>query len=243
MIIRTAGAQRLFIRQPDHAQLSRRVMESCQPLAANPRRPRILRAIAGHYNGCIEPDAAPMVDPASGAPFDFVTAPAAVRHAVWPRGVAGLAGDPWAAALVAQHAVAVYDRFHGDPAWAPFFRRMEHLRDEMVRASGESPADLAVDYPFVRLGDMISLVFCTGWPDQLRFGVWSVIGSGAHVTVSPDPFDGAAIRLDVEARVLRQGPYGSDDELRAEFAQAPVIVLEGTVSGGGGPSAPTFAAT
>ena len=231
MIIRTAGDQRLFIRQPDHAQLSRRVMEFCRPLAASPRRVRILRAIAEHDNGWTEPDAAPSVDPATGAPLDFVTAPAAVRHAVWPRGVQRLADDPWAAALVAQHAIAVYDRFHSDPAWTGFFRRMESLRDEMARASGESPAELATDYPFVRLGDMISLAFCTGWTDELRFGAWSVVGAGAHVTVTPDPFDGAAIPMQIAARTMRQGRYDTDEQLRAEFAQAPLIVLEGTVSG------------
>lgn len=231
MIIRTSGDQRLFIRQPDHAHLSRRVMEACRPLDTNPRRLRILQAIGEHDNGWTEPDAAPIVDPASGTPFDFVTAPLSVRHGVWPRGVDRLAGDPWAAALVAQHAIAVYDRFRNDPAWAEFFSRMESLRDELVRESGESPEILADDYPFVRLGDMISLVFCTGWTDELRFGVWSVTGSGAHVTVSPDPFDGVTIRMEIEARALRLGRYETDDELRAEFAQAPLIVLEGSVGG------------
>jgi hypothetical protein len=231
MIIRAFGDRRLFIRQPDHAQLSRRVMDACQRLAGNPRRPQILHAIAEHDNGWIEPDASPMVDPASGLPFDFVSAPATLRHQVWPRGVARLADDPWAAALVAQHAVAVYDRFRGDAAWTAFFSAMERLRDDRVRSSGHTPADLACDYPFVRLGDMISLAFCTGWSDTLRFGEWSVNGSGAHVWVSPDPFDGAVLPMIIEAKALAQHRYASDAALQEEFARAPVVVLEGTVSG------------
>jgi hypothetical protein len=231
MIIRAEGEQRLFIRQPDHAQLSRRVMEFCRPLAANPRRTAILHAIGEHDNGWAELDAEPIVDPASGTPFDFVSAPAAVRQGVWPRAVRRLADDPWAAALVAQHAIAVYDRFRNDAAWSAFFSGMESLRDEMVRSSGRAPADLDADYPFVRLGDIISLAFCTGWAEPLRYGEWTVTRSGRNVTVSPDPFEGAVIPMNVDARVLRGGRYESDDDLRREFARAQVIVLEGTVSG------------
>jgi hypothetical protein len=231
MIIRAAGEQRFFIRQPDHARLSRQVMESCRPLDSHPRRAQLLHAIKEHDSGWAEPDASPTVDPVSGTPFDFVSAPAAVRQEVWPRAVHRLAHEPWAAALVAQHAIAVYDRFHADPAWASFFTRMRSLRDEMVRSSGHSPADVVADYPFVRLGDMISLAFCTGWSDPLRFGGWSVVGAGGQVFVSPDPFDGAVLSIGVEARALGQRRYASDAELQAELACAHVVVLDGTVSG------------
>ena len=92
-----------------------------------------------------------------------------MRHGVWPRAIARLADDPWAAALVAQHAITVYDRFRSEAEWTPFFADMEAARDAMVRASGMPLDDLAADYPFVRLGDLISLVFCTGWTDAQRF--------------------------------------------------------------------------
>ena len=114
-------------------------MEHCVPLATRPRRDAILHAIAEHDNGWAEEDAAPRVNPATGQVFDFVTAPASVRQIVWPRGVARLAGDPWAAALVAQHAITVYDRFRPESEWAPFFAEMEAARDEMLRASGLPP--------------------------------------------------------------------------------------------------------
>src|SRR3712207_6208701 len=110
MIVREQADRLLLITQPDHAHLSRRVMERCVVLRDRPRRTSILLAIGEHDNGWAEPDAAPQVDPATGSVHDFVTAPLAVRHSVWPRGVARLANDPWAAALVAQHAITVYDR-------------------------------------------------------------------------------------------------------------------------------------
>ena len=71
-------------------------MEHCVPLASRPRRDAILHAIAEHDNGWAEGDAAPSVNPATGQIFDFISAPIAVRQGVWPRGVARLAGDPWA---------------------------------------------------------------------------------------------------------------------------------------------------
>ena len=220
-----------FITQPDHARLSRTVMEACRPLATNPRRAPILHAIGEHDNGWAEADAAPLVDPATGNPFDFVSAPLTVRHGVWPRGVQRLAHDPWAAALVAQHAITVYDRYASDPQWMPFFARMATLRDEMLRSSSEDPAALAGDYAFVRLGDLISLAFCTGWTDVLRFADWTVMRSGTHINVSPNAFDDAVIAIEVQARELPRGPYRDNAELQSAFGRAKVVVLQGTVSG------------
>lgn len=111
-------------------------MAHCVPLADRPRRAAILHAIAEHDNGWTEEDAAPTVNPETGQVVDFVGAPLSVRHAVWPRGVARLRDRPWAAALVAQHAITVYDRFRAEAAWTTFFSEMETARDEMRRASG-----------------------------------------------------------------------------------------------------------
>jgi hypothetical protein len=231
VIVRHAGSRLLLITQPDHAQLSRGLMDWCAALRTHPRRAPILHAIGEHDNGWTEPDAAPTVDPGTGRPFDFVSAPAPVRQAVWPRGVGRLASDPWAAALVAQHAITVYDRYRGDAAWATFFADMERLRDRMVGNSGGSPGDLAADYVFVRLGDLLSLAFCTGWSETLRMGGWSVACSGTHVRVSPDPFAGAVVPIEIAARDLPAGPYRDDGGLRAEFARAPLTVLRGDAAG------------
>ena len=231
MIIRNAGEHLQFITQPDHAQLARRMMESCTALATNPRRPQILHAIGEHDNGWAEPDAAPMVDPATGDPLDFVSAPVAVRQEVWPRAAQRLSNAPWAAGLVAQHAITVYERYRSDAAWTSFFARMEGIRDEMVRASGAPPDILAHDYGFVRLGDLLSLAFCTGWTDELRFGHWRVIASGTDVRVSPDPFGGAVVAIAVRARAVHRGPYRTDAELHAELARVRPTVLQGTAAG------------
>lgn len=231
MIVRLIGDGVQLIAQPDHAQLARTIMEGCVPLQSRPRRDAILHAIAEHDNGWAEEDAAPTVNPATGQVADFISIALSARHAVWPRGIGRLADDPWAAALVAQHALTVYDRFRSDSAWRPFFAEMEETRDTWLRASSRPLEDLAGDYRFVRLADLISLAFCTGSTDAQMFGEWTVQLSGTRVTVTPDVLGGATIPVAITARVIRQQSFRSDAELRDALRVAASTTLRGEVAG------------
>ncbi|MCA1585188.1 MAG: DUF3891 family protein [Acidobacteria bacterium] len=234
MIVRPVRDAVQLITQPDHAHLARALMEHCVPLATSRRRATILHAIGEHDNGWAEDDAAPIVNPETGGVADFVTVPLSRRHAVWPRGVARLAADPWAAALVAQHALTVYDRFRPEAEWTSFFADMEAARGQMLGASGLSLDDLLADYPYVRLADLISLTFCTGWTDEQRFGVWTVHLSGARVIVTPDAFGGATIPFEIEAREIGRQRFRSDAELRHALGEATTTTLRGEVTARGG---------
>jgi hypothetical protein len=205
-------------------------MRHSAALADHPRRASILLAVAEHDNGWNEPDAAPSINPASGVPFDFISAPSAVRQGVWPRGVARLANDPWAAALVAQHAIVIFNRYRGDPAWAQFFTEMESLRREMVQASELPLPELLADYWFLGLGDLISLTFCNGWTDVQTFDPWSVRLTGSQVSVWPTLFEGAAIPIAIQMREIRRRVFRSDAELRDELATAPFASIQGVVT-------------
>ena len=231
MIVRIVDGVIQLITQPDHAHLARRIMEHCVPLSARPRRATILHAIGEHDNGWAEDDAAPAVDPENGNVVDFVSAPLRVRHGVWPRAVARLADDPWAAALVAQHAITVYDRYRAHVEWTSFFSEMEVARDTMLRASGLPIDDLAADYPFVRLGDLISLTFCVGWTEEQRFGDWTVHADGTRIVVTPDAFGGAVIPFEIRALEIRGGPFRSDADLRSALGEARVATLRGEIAG------------
>ena len=231
MIVRLVEDALYLITQPDHARLAGTIMGHCVALASRPRRDAILHAIAEHDNGWAEEDAAPTVNPTTGDVVDFVNAPLDVRHGVWSRGVSRLAGDPWAAALVAQHAITVYDRFRSDAAWTPFFARMAGARDAMVRASGLPLDDLAADYAFVRLGDLISLTFCTGLTEAQGFGEWTVELFGTRVVITPDPFDGADIPIQLTATVIAARRFDSDAELREAVSQGRTASVRGTVGG------------
>jgi Protein of unknown function (DUF3891) len=229
VIVRLIDEDVHLITQPDHARLARTIMEHCVPLVSRARRDAILHAIAEHDNGWTEEDAAPTVDPATGDIVDFVNAPLSVRHAVWPRGISRLAADPWAAALVAQHAITVYDRFRSDANWTSFFARMEAMRDAMVRESGVPLDDLAADYAFVRLGDLISLTFCTGSTNEQGFGEWIVHPSGTRVVITPDPFPASEIPIHITATVLPARRFRSDAELREALSHARATTLHGVV--------------
>jgi Protein of unknown function (DUF3891) len=234
VIVRPAHESVQLITQPDHAQLARMIMEHCVALAARPRRDAILHAIAEHDNGWTEEDAAPTVNPVTGRVTDFVSAALHVRHSVWPRAIARLADDPWAAALVAQHAIAVYDRFRPEAEWQPFFTEMESARSEMLLASGLPLEDLAADYPFVRLADLISLTFCVGWTDEQRFGDWTIQLSGTRVVVTPDAFGGVTIPIQITSTVIRDQPFRSDAALCEALSVAATTTLLGEVAGGPG---------
>jgi hypothetical protein len=231
VIVRTAEHGVQLITQPDHAHLARSIMEHCAALRNHPRRADVLLAIGEHDNGWADEDASPSVDPKSGAVIDFVNASLWVRHTVWPRGVARLADRPFAAALVAQHAITVYDRFRSEQEWHSFFAGMEKERERMLRASGCDAADLTGHYPFVRLGDLISLTFCARWTEEQRFGEWRVGLSGQKVSVTPDPFGGSVIPIAVEMREIRRTVFHSDADLRAAWTAAGTTLLRGEVSG------------
>ena len=177
-------------------------MEHCVELAARPRRDAILYAIAEHDNGWTEEDAAPTVNPETGHVVDFVGAPLSVRHAVWSRSVRRLRDRRWAAALVAQHAITVYDRFRSEAGWTPFFVEMETARGEILRAGG-LPLEILLPTMCCAARRSDSLTFCTGWADEQRVGDWTVQLSSTQVVVTPDPFGGATIPMRFEIRNRR----------------------------------------
>jgi hypothetical protein len=231
MIVRPVHDVVHLITQPDHAHLARSIMEHCVPLAARERRAAILHAIDEHDSGWAEADAAPMVDPTTGAVVDFVRAPLSLRQAGAPRAIATLANDAWAAALVAQHGLTVYSRFRTEPEWTSFFSVMEAARAAALRTTGLALDELTADYAFVRLGDLISLSFCTGWTHEERFGEWSVQLSGSRVVVTPAAFGGATIPIEIKAREIRNHPFRSDADLSDAMTAANTTTLRGSVAG------------
>ncbi len=226
MIVRPAPSGCVLITQPDHAQLARRIMEHCVSLVENPRREAILRAIGDHDDGWAATDAEPAVDPATGGVVDFINAPMSVRQSVWPRTIAGLADQPYSAALVANHAMCAYDRLREDPDWAAFFATIDASRRDMLQASGFSMAQLLEDYAFVRLGDLISLAFCTGSTAAQPFRDWTVTLVGPRVVVTPGIFGGAPVPFELMVRAVRP-PFASNAELRAALARSTTATIQG----------------
>jgi hypothetical protein len=234
MIIRREAASLLFITQPDHARLAADLLDHWKGFADHPRRAALLLAAREHDNGWRELDEELVFDPAEGRAFDFITAPDRIKHAVWPRGVDRLAdASPYAAALVAQHAVFVYDSHRDEPSWSPFFTDMRARRDDLCGRAGYRPAELDADYPFLAIVDLLSLTFCNGWrEDRERFATRTHCDDQGLV-ISPSPFEADAVPLRVRARRLTDRRYASAADLRAAFEDAPLQIIEGQIRGAG----------
>jgi len=208
-------------------------------LLQSPRLPSILLAVEEHDNGWREVDTAPLVDASTGRVLDFIGAPDETRRAVWPRGADRLAATPYAAAIVAQHALHIYRRYRDNPGWAPFFAEMETRRDrQLERLSSEKHAatleDLLREYFFLRIGDLISLVFCNGWTgeqlDDSGSG-YAIHLDGPRLAITPDPFEGREVPLEVTARELPNRTFQSAAEASDAWSNAPQVLVQGVASG------------
>jgi hypothetical protein len=236
MIVRPNGSSRLLITQSDHAALAARIMRSWRAdgFPQSARQTSILQAIEQHDNGWREVDASPLLDSATGSVLDFITAPDEIRRSVWPRGVERLAATPYAAALVAQHALHIYRRYRPDSGWTPFFREMESARDRHLREIGTLD-DLLQDYFFVRVGDLASLTFCNGWTEVQTDDSGSGYGirlDGSRLAITPDPFEGEEVLIEVTAREIPDRRFLSAAEASEMFRAAPEVVLTGVATGG-----------
>jgi hypothetical protein len=235
VIIRaTPGGGLLLVKQVDHAALAWRILEAWRRdgFPNSPRREVILLAARRHDDGWIEDDEAPIVDKASGDVLDYVHAPDDTRRAIWPRGVAALQESPYAAALVARHALHIFERYRPDPAWRDFFDRMERLRDNRLRdAVPRTAGELETDYFFVRMADLLSLQFCDDWHEPQTLGEYESRVDGQRLTIDPDPFEGQSVPLSVPARLLPACRFSSRREAAAAFAAAAEVTLAGVASG------------
>jgi len=235
MIVRRADSTALLITQPDHAALAARIMRrwTDHALAHSSRRDEIIHAVEHHDDGWLEVDRAPIIDETTGELLDFITSPVAVRRGIWPRGVALLATTPYAAALVAQHAVHIYRRYRDDHAWATFFGEMESLRAHHLREAAPATLEMLLsDYRWLRTGDILSLAFCNAWSDVQH----DERGGSAHLTddrlvLTPDPFGGAEVALAVPAREMSAAPFASAAAATVAYARAPATILSGIAAG------------
>jgi hypothetical protein len=233
VIIRQATDRLLLISQADHAALAGRIMRAWRlgGLPDHPRRETILTATDHHDDGWLEEDAATHVSD-GGEPLDFIAVPPSVKQRIWPRAAGRWASQsPAVAALIAEHALTVHAPLAEDPAWRRFFQTMTRTRDELLASAGSNRTELDEDYPFVRTGDQLSLIFCNGWTAPLSGLGYKAILSGITLQITPDPFAGARIPLDITARSLPAMSYASAADLRAALATAPVVRLTGEAAG------------
>jgi hypothetical protein len=233
VIVRTDLSPPLFITQPDHAVVAATIMRGWKGggLPESPRYAAIMLSVQAHDNGWQEVDAEPCLDPATGQVLDFVHVPEDVRHAVWTRGVARLTGEPYAAALVAQHALHIYRRMRQQPGWRQFFVDLSAARHQHLSAAHETIETLQREYAFLRLADLASLTFCgidTGGQAQ-EMG-YEVRLEGSRLVIAPDPFEGASFDIEIAGRELPSS-FASLADARAAWQSAPRRTISGVATG------------
>ena len=234
MIIRRLPSFHQLMTQPAHAALAERIMQSWQAdgFLESPRRASILRAIAQHDDGWAEADDALIVDETTGRLLDFIEVPDAVKQDTSLRGIERVP-DPYAGALMAQHRLHVYRRFAEAPEWRGFFAEVTARRDSYMEAAADvSLESLRRDYRLVRAGDLASLAFCNNWPEvaagECGYGMRR---DGAALVVTPDPFGGRSLEIEIEAREIPAQRFASAAAARQVVQSAPVVRLQGLVRG------------
>lgn len=239
MIVAPAGGGRwLVITQNDHAHFASELLALWRTdgLPDHPRRRQLLFAAREHDNGWAETDSAPMCDPTSGRPLDFMAVSQGTRQDLWRRGTERYAErDPYAALLIVRHAIHLHRSQLQVPEWSEIFARWHELEAELLERVDVAETALMRDYRWIELTDLLSLAACNGWARELEgHGIRAVMrdfdvppdgdspdGHAASGTLLIDPFPLAgATSFQVACRLIPDRRYSGDADLGTELAIA-----------------------
>lgn len=220
MIVYDEGPRLLLVTQPDHAHFSGALLSlwTADSLPDHPRRGDLLFAAREHDNGWRETDAAPRWDAERGRPHDFLTLPAAERSEVWQRGTARFAGSrPYASLLITRHARQLLG--HRGAEYGDLLDFLAELERGLREETGVPEPEIAADYRFLDLADLVSLAACNRWAEPFeRHGVRGWHRDG---TVHLDPFPLAGpTGFGIPCRRIPHRAYGGDADLGGELAGA-----------------------
>ena len=96
------------------------------------------------------------------------------------------------------------------------------------RAGGDHKA-LVRDYVYLRLGDLLSLAFCTRATTPDTLGPWTITLDGARLHVAPNPFL-LDVPFAIAACEIPDVPYQTDEALGAAILAGRSRALEGVVA-------------
>jgi hypothetical protein len=222
VIVVDLGSELRFVTQPDHAHFAGELLGlwRADGLPGHPRRAELLFAGREHDNGWREADAAPRWNAAAGRPHDFLSIPREDRADIWERGTARFAGShPYAALLITRHAQALHRDRAGDPTWEDLLEYLDELERGLRDETGAAPAEVAADYRFLDLADLVSLAALNGAPE--RFARHGVAGRREGDTVHLEPFPLAGTTaFEVPCRRIPNRPYAGDADLGGELVAA-----------------------
>lgn len=211
-----------LVTQNDHAHFSAQLLSLwvTDGLPEHPRRRELIFAAREHDNGWRETDSAPLHDPATGRPHDFMTLGGEERRRIWNRGPKRYAErEPYAALLVTRHARALHDDRRGEADWSEAFAEWRRLEEELLEAAGASEAEVAADYRWIDLTDLLSLAVCARWTNPGQRHGFRMELRGGQLTLDPFPLAGATT-FRIRCREIPDRRYVSDTDLGVELAAA-----------------------
>jgi len=224
MIVVPEGATLRLVTQPDHAHLAGELLSlwRADGLPEHPRRADLLFAAREHDNGWREADAAPRWDAGRGLPHDFLTLPRRDRIEIWERGPCRFAAErPYAALLIARHALNLFRERRGEEDWDGLLDFLEDFAEGLLAETGAGREELEADYPLIDLADLISLTACTGRSEPAgRHGMRiEPMPAAGELRLEPFPLAGATT-FRVPCRCIPRREYRSDADLGGELATA-----------------------
>ena len=220
MILNAQDESLRLVTQNDHAHLSAEILSLwvSDGLPEHPRRRELLFAAREHDNGWRETDSAPFHDPSTGRPHDFITLDREERWRIWRRGPERyVEREPYAALLITRHALTLHGDHRGDPEWSEVFAAWRRLEEELMETTGTGEEQLAADYRWIDLADLISLALCAGWTRSLERHGFRMEIRGSELAIDPFPLAGATT-FRVPCREIPDRRYTSDSDLAMELA-------------------------
>lgn len=191
MILQKQDGQLMFIRQTDHALLAgffarhwgNDIFPRAEPFES------FCLAVAEHDNGWSDWELVPELDPATHAPYTFMSLPTPLHMELYHRGIERLVkADHYAGLLASLHCAGLYDRAHATmPGYSAKYVKsnevhlvndfVQRLRLQQLRLKVDLRADPAkkalVDDEAIKLNgmrlhalDRLSLYFCLGTADD-----------------------------------------------------------------------------
>jgi hypothetical protein len=247
VIVREEDGGWTLVRQMDHAAHCAKLARAWRagPYGEASVGPALEYAAGYHDLGWTEIDKQPEID-ADGRPRNF-TRIDEVRHTEFYSGAVRTIAktDPYAAYLVSLHASGLYSRRY---AWAglkpvdwtsigahgrALLTGEQRFRTELFNSATPEQLEFEAtwrNYMLLETFDFLSLLTCFGVDSQgcgpvptfegqwdrlsvRRLGDW-------EVELTPFPFPGRSLEVEVECVHLHPARFESDDELRDEFSSA-----------------------
>ncbi len=239
MIVAPADGRLVVVTQNDHAHFAGELLALWHAggMPEHPRRRRLLFAAREHDNGWREIDSAPLCHPQSGRPVDFMTVSRDTRWRIWRRGITRhVEREPYAALLILRHARHLHRAHEADPAWSEVLDEWREQESELMAATGADRAQVAADYRWIELTDLLSLAACnrlcsvgppTGGPRGLEAhgvrGRLRPAGDGdvlsCQLLLEPFPLAGTTT-FRIACRLIPDRRYAGDADLGVELATA-----------------------